>query len=307
MHTLHLVTSDDSLAKVATDVAAELDGWKVSTVEDGLELTRELPSTGDVVLVDGVADGGRAYELMRSLTGRTRCRIFLLIAEGNDLAEPIARFCGSAGVIEVPLSAEALGKAVGGTEPARPLPQELRGPIGSGEDLPQRLLEDLEGEYQAPGLMQALVDTETGLFNHAFLAYKLDEEYKRAKRFNDPLSCLMLGFEGQAEAEVLRQLAGIFLQSSRDTDILGRFDESSFLFLLTKTGPDGAEVMARRVCEQASQMKLKDLVGDPLDLSVGIACFPDASIDRRDELFSRARDAFHSARDGAGEGVVIAP
>jgi len=55
--------------------------------------------------------------------------------------------------------------------------------------------------------VQALVDPETSLFNYGFLNYKLDEEFKRAQRFRHPLSCVMLGFEGQANEECLSELS----------------------------------------------------------------------------------------------------
>lgn len=115
----------------------------------------------------------------------------------------------------------------------------------------------------------------------------------------------MLGFEGQADEATLRELAGIFLSASRDTDVLGRFDESSFLFLLPNTGPDGARVMAERVREQAEAQGLHDLVGDPMDLSVGIHSCPHPAIRRKEDLFAATRDAYTTAV-ATGAGVVTA-
>ena len=115
----------------------------------------------------------------------------------------------------------------------------------------------------------------------------------------------MLGFEGQADEATLRELAGIFLSASRDTDVLGRFDESSFLFLLPNTGPDGARVMAERVREQAEAQGLRDLVGDPMDLSVGIHSCPHPAIRRKEDLFAATRDAYTTAV-ATGAGVVTA-
>ena len=128
----------------------------------------------------------------------------------------------------------------------RALPEDRRGSERGEPSLPEQLLVDIATGRPRADLVQALTDPETSLFNYAFLNYKLDEEFKRAQRFHQPLSCVMLGFEGQAESDVLQRLAGIFLETSRDTDVLGRFDENSFLFLLPRTGPDGAGVMADR-------------------------------------------------------------
>jgi diguanylate cyclase (GGDEF)-like protein len=168
--------------------------------------------------------------------------------------------------------------------------------------LPERLLRDLARE-RSKRLIDALTDPETGLYSYEFLTYKLDEEYKRSKRFGTPLSCVMLGFDGQADEDVLSQLAGIFLNASRDTDVLGRFDQSSFLFFLPHTGPDGAEIMARRIRTAAEEEGLRDLVGDRLAISVGISFAPNPEVRVREDLFKRAREAYFAAQRSGG--VVV--
>jgi hypothetical protein len=75
---------------------------------------------------------------------------------------------------------------------------------------------------------------------------------------------------------VLRELAGIFLETSRDTDILGRFDESSFLFFLPNTPKEGARSCAARGRDGAAR-GLVDLVGDKLVISCGISATPHAT------------------------------
>ena len=109
------------------------------------------------------------------------------------------------------------------------------------------------------------------------------------------------------DGEVLARLlaaAGVFLETARDTDVLGRFDESSFLFLLPGTGPDGARVMAQRVSELADRRGLEDLVGDRVVFSAGIAGFPHPAVRRREDLLAAARAAFLSARSRGGSVVV---
>ncbi len=305
LRTIRVVTTDESLLANARAAASAIEGWEVAHAPNVDELLKSPPAPGDVVLLDGWLRSGNVYENCRRLTGNTRCRTYVAVEHDNRLAEPIARFCGATGVINRPIVPSRLREALaqsGG--PRAALPREQR---GHGEEttlFPEKLLGELAGK---PGenLVSSLVDPDTGLFNFAFLQYKLDEEFKRARRFGDPLSCVMLGFEGQVEESVLRELAGIFLEASRDTDILGRFDESSFLFLLPNTGPDGASVMARRVGDLAQKRGLRDLVGDPLVISVGIATAPAADVKRREDLFAKSRKAFFSARE-VGGGVVAA-
>jgi GGDEF domain-containing protein len=301
---IRVISTDESLLASARAATSGLEGWELANYDSVDDLLAAPPVAGDVILIDKWLRGGNVFEACRSLTGHTRCRTFIMVEQGNTLAGPIARFCGGTGVLTRPLAASQLREAIeasGGPRPA--LPAERRS-SPDPRSLPQELLTDLEGEPD-PGLIAALIDKETGLFNFAFLNFKLDEEVKRALRSSQPLACVMLGFEGQADDVVLGRLAGIFLETSRDTDTLGRFDESSFLFLLPGTGPDGAGVMARRVVEAAAEQGLTDLVGDPLTLAVGIATCPHPDIKRKEDLFQQTREAFFATRQ-AGGGLVTA-
>jgi len=302
--TVRVVTSDESLIASARSAVGCLPEWDFVQLSSDEGLASSPPVAGDVILLDAWLQGVNVYEVCRRLTGRTKCRTFLVVDAGNDLAEPIARFCGATGVLPRPVAPSTLRIALDVTAaPPSLLPHDDR--ERQSFDLPEALLVDITTGKRDERLIDALIDPETGLFNYSFLNYKLDEEFKRAKRFDQPLACVMLGFEGQADEEVLRELAAIFLESSRDTDTLGRFDESSFLFLLPNTGPDGATVMAYRVAEHAEQRELADLVGDPVEFSVGISSYPHPAIQKREHLFGRARDAFMDARREGG-GVVRA-
>lgn len=305
LRTIRVVTTDDSLAASARAAAAALDGWEVATIGTIQDLLSVPPAPGDVILLDSWLRNGNVYENCRRLAGKTRCRTYIVTEHDNNLAESIARFCGATGVLRRPIVPSKLRDAFETTRGPRPaLPAEGRGNGSVETVLPEQLLLDIAGRPD-DSLVGALTDPDTSLFNFAFLNFKLDEEYKRARRFGEPLSCVMLGFEGQVEDGTLRELAAIFLETSRDTDILGRFDETSFLFLLPNTGPDGATVMARRVGEIAEQRELRDLVGDAIVISCGISSCPHPEIRRREDLFGRARRAFLEARQEGG-GVVAA-
>jgi GGDEF domain-containing protein len=309
LRTIRLVTTDESLLANTRAAASTIEGWEVAPAATVAEIVESAPAkaigNGDLILVDTWLRGTNVYEACKKITSAVRCRTYVVTEHGNRLAESIARFCGASGVLERPISPSRLRAVLEHTSGPRPaLPQESRGHGSEDAMLPEKLLTDIAGRPDE-SLVHALVDPETSLFNFAFLNYKLDEEYKRAKRFGSPLSCVMLGFEGQVSPETLRELASIFLDASRDTDVLGRFDESSFLFLLTNTGPDGARTMAKRVGAEAEKRKLSDLVGDPIVLSVGIATFPNPEVRRKGDLFAKARAAFNDARLKGG-GVVLA-
>lgn len=313
LRTVRVVSTDESLVANARAACEALEGWEVDAVDTVEALQARPPVAGDIILLDAWLRGENVYETCRRLTGTLRCRMFVVTGVGNRLAEPIARFSGATGVLERPITRTALSGALGASTGPRPsLPSQQRSDAvapgatpAPSRELPEALLVDIRSGERDQRLASAVCDPETGLFNYGFLNFKLDEEFKRAKRFGHPLSCVMLGFEGQADEATLRELAGIFLSASRDTDVLGRFDESSFLFLLPNTGPDGARVMAERVREQAEAQGLRDLVGDPMDLSVGIHSCPHPAIRRKEDLFAATRDAYTTAV-ATGAGVVTA-
>jgi diguanylate cyclase (GGDEF)-like protein len=301
LRTIRVVSTDTLLLNQATVAIEALEGWEVAGVEDIAELLGAPPARGDVILIDKFLRGDNVYEVCRKLAGKTACRTYLVAEHENSVGDSIAHFCGATGVLHSPLSASRLAAVLEESAgPRPPLPQDAR-ESSEGAVLPERLLVSIADGARDDSLVGALTDPDTSLFNYAFLNYKLDEEFKRAQRWKEPLSCVMLGFDGQTSPDVLSRLAAIILEASRDTDVLGRFDESSFMFLLPRTGPDGAEIMAMRVGQMAQEQGLTDLVGDELTISVGIACCPHPDIRRREDLCSTAREAFAEAsRDGGG-------
>ncbi len=302
--TVRIVTNDEALLASARGAVASLGGWEMGPPQTVEDLLANQPQRGDVLLIDAWLRTENVYESCRRLTGHTRCRTYVVTDDRNGFAAEIAAFCGATGTIERPLSGESLRAVLEASDAKkRALPEEARGGEGAERrELPENLLRDLVGDG-ANRLIDALTDSETGLYSYDYLAFKLDEEFKRATRFEQPLSCVMLGFDGQVDDDVLGALASIFLNASRDTDLLGRFDQTSFLFFLPNTGPDGAEVMASRIREMAEEQGLRDLVGDELEVSVGISFCPHPEVTRREDLFSRARSAFLSAQQEGG--VVV--
>lgn len=248
---------------------------------------------GGTVFVDGTFDGAcTAFEASRQLTARGGTRlVFVLPHRTGDAAvavsEPIARFCGASTVLTRDFDADAVAAAIGAAQASPIQPNDF---AAGDAMLPEALLRELtEQESRPMELLERLADPETSLFNYEFLTYKVDEEFKRSRRFGHPLACVLMGFDGEAHEDVLRQLASVFLQACRDTDILGRFDRSSFLFLLPNTPPEGARIMAERVRESVKQLGLRDLVGDPIELSIGSAFYPHPDVQRPSDLLHAAR------------------
>ncbi|MEZ5978058.1 MAG: GGDEF domain-containing protein [Planctomycetota bacterium] len=294
MSSIRILTADPAFfADVRAALGSRFDG-------DGpVELDALLVSSpGGTVVVDGST--ANAFEACRRLAARGGTRIVFVLEKGVTspadvaVAEPIARFCGASAVLarhgaKGGVDADDFRDALGAAQAAPLVPDALH---GGDAVLPEALLRELTLDGSRPmELLERLADPETSLFNYEFMTYKLDEEFKRSRRFGHPLACVLLAFDGEAHEDVLRQLASIFLQACRDTDILGRFDRSSFLFLLPSTPPSGARIMAERVQEAVRKAGLRDLVGDRIELSIGVSSSPNPEITRAADLLRRAQDA----------------
>jgi diguanylate cyclase (GGDEF)-like protein/PAS domain S-box-containing protein len=103
----------------------------------------------------------------------------------------------------------------------------------------------------------AMTDELTGLFNRRYFTGKGAEEFERAKRYNLPLSIMMLDvdhFKGindsyghQVGDQVLKEFATLMQHNLRQVDISGRLGGEEFGVLLPNTTGDQALVLAERL------------------------------------------------------------
>jgi diguanylate cyclase (GGDEF)-like protein/PAS domain S-box-containing protein len=102
----------------------------------------------------------------------------------------------------------------------------------------------------------ATTDALTGLKNRLVLQQQLDEEHRRALRYEEPLSLVLLDvdhfksfndtFGHPAGDEVLQHLARLLRETARTTDVVARFGGEEFAILLPRTDFDGAVRLAER-------------------------------------------------------------
>lgn len=187
------------------------------------------------------------------------------------------------------------------------------------------LLGSLEGPAQAIDnalrLRRAealsVTDDLTELYNSRYLNQVLRRESKRASRSGRPLSLVFLdldGFKGVndryghlAGSRALVEAAGVIRGSARETDVAARFGGDEFAIILPDTGSEGAEAVARRVCERIAGHGF--LAGEGLQLtltvSVGVATLPDVAASA-EELLHAADIAMYAVKASGKNGVRIA-
>ncbi|MBK8977965.1 MAG: hypothetical protein IPM29_18820 [Planctomycetes bacterium] len=134
------------------------------------------------------------------LKAQPRIAVFIVIDVADSLGPEIARFCLADGCLQL----DADGSLDGVDDVLRRWhrPRERASVDDLLERLERELADDrgrqmsalqrmLDGERDA-GFVARLTDRETGLFDGPFASFKLDEEFKRARRFHQPLSLLLL-------------------------------------------------------------------------------------------------------------------
>jgi len=151
-------------------------------------------------------------------------------------------------------------------------------------------------------------DMTTGLRNRAFLGERIGEEFKRAVRYNEPLSLVLLAVEGMRELidkrgvgtadRMLQEVAKASLRSLRQIDVVTRYGAHELAALLPNTHLAGALTCADRLRRETSTAAVDDTRAV---CSMGIAFYPGKDVNDATDLMRMAARALERAREeGAG-------
>jgi diguanylate cyclase (GGDEF)-like protein len=124
----------------------------------------------------------------------------------------------------------------------------------------------------------ATLDGLTGLKNHRAFQQKLEEEYRRSRRYDIPLSLLMMdadhfkyyndAFGHPAGDEVLKTLAHVLTEGARTTDFVARYGGEEFTVILPGTTAEQAVAAAERF---RSAIETAHWPLRPVSVSVGVS------------------------------------
>jgi diguanylate cyclase (GGDEF)-like protein len=167
---------------------------------------------------------------------------------------------------------------------------------------------------------QAVTDALTGLYNRRHMQVVLADECRRAKRYNHPLSVIMLdvdGFKsyndtyGHVQGDVLlKMLSGILQTSVRGVDSIGRFGGEEFIVVMPETPPEEAYQAAERLRLAVAQTIFPGFADDPelvvfKTISLGVATFPSVTSDPQ-SLVTLADNALYRAKRGGRNQTIQA-
>jgi diguanylate cyclase (GGDEF)-like protein len=141
------------------------------------------------------------------------------------------------------------------------------------------LQHSLEALRLARGLEKlAFTDDLTEVYNARFVKSALKREARRAARFAQELSLLLVeadrmleGSEGDPGDDLIKELAAQLVQQVRSFDFVARFDAGRFIVVLPQTGRTGAIEVAERI---RMAVEARPFRGAKMTVSIGISVLP---------------------------------
>src|SRR2546421_2212700 len=166
---------------------------------------------------------------------------------------------------------------------------------------------------------QAVTDELTGLLNHRRFQEVVATEVGRSKRFDQGLGMLMLDLDDFKEINdtfghqqgdvVLREVARVLEDTSREIDEPARYGGEELAVALPQTDLDGAYNLAERVREGIEALEIPRLDGRgvlKVTASLGVAALPDCA-ENKQELIAAADAALYEAKHGGKNRTERAP
>jgi diguanylate cyclase (GGDEF)-like protein len=159
---------------------------------------------------------------------------------------------------------------------------------------------------------QAVTDELTGLFNHRRFQEVMTAEVERARRYGHELGLIMLDIDNFKQIndtyghlqgdEVLREVARVLRQSSREIDEPARYGGEEMAVALPQTDLEGAYQFAERVRRRIEALALPLPDGDDgvlrVTASFGAASLASAGGVDKDALVASADAALYQAKRG---------
>jgi two-component system cell cycle response regulator len=274
------------------------EGYRVTTCGEGRDAIRRVRTEPpDLVLLDMILPDMDGLEVLRVLKARPEEHFVpvILLSVKADLDSRVTGLrIGADDFLAKPFAdAEILARAA-----AMLRIKSLQDQLWSAKAQLEKL---------------SVTDGLTGLYNRRHFEERLRDEFRRAHRYSDPFSLIMLDLDHFKDVndryghllgdEVLRSTAGLLRASVRELDICSRYGGEEFAVILPKTHVQGALTVAERILVE---MRRKSLVGEAtgsgareevrVTTSIGIAFYPSKDVTSPEMLVKFADEALYRAK-----------
>jgi two-component system cell cycle response regulator len=164
---------------------------------------------------------------------------------------------------------------------------------------------------------RAIRDGLTNLYTHRHFYERLEEEFSRALRHQEPLSLILMDIDdfkrindnyGHLRGdEVLRRIGRVVRKVVRESDTPARYGGEEFAVILPNTEIEGALEMANRLRNIIRNLRFEGLEESPVTVSIGVSTFSPNTFQSSDQLVRLADRAMYQAKSGGKDQVVAAP
>ncbi len=165
-------------------------------------------------------------------------------------------------------------------------------------------LENVELHFQV--CRQAVTDELTGLANHGRFQELLNSEIEQVRRYHHPIGLIMLDIDdfksvndtyGHPQGDaVLRQVARVLRENSRDADSPARYGGEELSLILPHTDLEGAHAIAERIRTAVEGLRVPNTDGSGflrVTTSVGVTA---STAGHKDALIADADGALYEAK-----------
>jgi diguanylate cyclase (GGDEF)-like protein len=285
----------------------EREGYDVRTATTGEEAIKAVRlDPPDLVLLDMVLPGLGGLEVLRIVKARPDEQFIpvIITSQKADTESKVKGLrIGADDYVPKPLEETEILARCNAMLRIKSLQDQLRSK--------ERLLEEL-----------SITDSLTRLKNRRFFDERLSEEFRRAQRYSDPLSLIMVDLDHFKEINdqfghpmgdtVLREAGDVIRASTREPDICARYGGEEFAVILPKTHLTGALAVAERIWKELGS-KVYRLPGTGKDgpverrvtASLGVAAYPYVDITNAELLLKYSDAALYQAKDSGRNTICL--
>jgi len=302
-----LVEDNKTQAAIIKDFL-EKNGYRVSTVEDGMSAFKAAKTSNvDIILLDRILpdiDGSDVCRWLKLDQATRDIPVIMLTARG-EMADKVSGLEAGAD--------DYLPKPFDETELNARIYVRLRSKTHQDElKKKNRQLEDMLTRVESLAIMDPL----TGIYNRRRFETIFNSEFKRATRYQLPLSCMMIDIDhfkkvndthGHQEGDtVLKELSQVVQATIREVDTPARWGGEEFVVLSPNTTLENGLRAAERVRKAVANHAFTGMDGKKVTVSIGVAAIPAPDLDSQDKLIHAADIAMYAAKKNGRNRVEAA-
>lgn len=291
----------------ATKDFLEKSGYVVTWLRDGMSVFRAVKTRPvDVILLDRVLpdmDGNKVCSWLKQ-DEQTRAIPVIMLTSLSSTAQKVQGLeAGADDYLAKPYDEVELNARVYAALRTKHLRDELS---RKNEEL-QAMLRKVEA--------LSITDPLTGLYNRRRFEEVLDMEFRKASRYNSPLSCMMMDIDHFKKVNdtyghpvgdsVISDIALIIRQVVRDIDTPCRWGGEEFIVLAPMTPKAVALPPARRILETVAAHRFTGMGDKKLTISIGIADLSGPGIGTTTQLVEAADKALYTAKKNGRNRVEV--